>query len=73
MAQDPNNIQFINSIDDHNYEKVMLCNDIANTSLQKGISTLCGNSKVLLHTKNHSLYISLVTNEFGAMLRLNGG
>ena len=36
LAQDPGYIQFINSIDYNQYEKVMSCNNIVNNILQKG-------------------------------------
>ena len=36
VAQDPGHIQFINSMNYDQYEKVMLCNNISNNIVQKG-------------------------------------
>ena len=35
MAYNPGHIQFINLINDDRYEKIMLCNNIANNIVQK--------------------------------------
>ena len=36
MAQNPGHIQFINSINDYQYEKFISCNNIENHIVQKG-------------------------------------
>ena len=36
MAHNPGHIQFINSIDDDQYDMVMSCNNVGNRIIQKG-------------------------------------
>ena len=37
-----------------------------------GIRKLCGKSKASIHTKNHLLYLTIITKELGTMFWLNG-
>ena len=72
VSQNTVHIQFINSINGDQYEKVMSYNNISITLYKRGTIPLYGNSKALLNMKNHVLYLALITKKLGAMLRLNG-
>ena len=73
VAHGPGHIQFINSINDDQYENAMSYNNIDNPIVQKGETRkFCGKTKSLLHTKNHLLYCTLIPKELGEMLWFNG-
>ena len=71
VAQNPGHIQFINSINDDQHEKVVSCNNITNHILQKGDSDIVWELKGITEHEETLINITLVANGFGKFSRLN--
>ena len=72
MAQDPGHIQFINSINYDQYNKVISCNNISNNIVQKGNNDIVWELKGITTHKETLINITLVTKYIGEISRLNG-